>query len=121
MSQPHPESARILEKPTLLKRIGYALIVVALVFLMLITTSDVLYSPLVAVYSYGLIIGGFVLVLVNKIVESRLHRRLRHSTVYCLKCGWTGSGTRWYKSESCPECDAEQVILLESHPDSADS
>ncbi len=103
--------ARILEKPTLLKRIGYALIVVALVFLMLITTSSVLYSSLVAVYSYGLIIGGFVLVLVNKILENRLRKRLHHSTVYCLKCGWSGSGTDWFRSESCPECDAEEVIL----------
>ncbi len=104
--------ARILEKPTLLKRIGYALIVVALVFLMLITTSSVLYSPLVAVYSYGLIIGGFVLVLVNKILENRLRKRLHYSKVCCLKCGWSGSGSDWFKSEACPECDSEEVILV---------
>ena len=103
---------RILEKPTLLKRIGYALMVVALVFMMVITTSNVLYSALVAVYSYGLIIAGFVLVVINKILEGRLRKRLGHSTVYCLKCGWSGNGTDWYKYECCPECDSEEVIVL---------
>ncbi len=103
---------RILEKPTLPKRIGYALIVVALVLMLLITTSSALYSPLVAVYSYGLIVGGFALVMINKVLESRLRKRLRHSMVHCLRCGWSGSGIDWYKSECCPECDAEEVILL---------
>ncbi|RPJ56794.1 MAG: hypothetical protein EHM23_22550 [Acidobacteria bacterium] len=102
---------RILEKPTLPKQIGYALVVVALVLLMLITTSNALYSPLVAVYSYGLIVAGIVLVVVNKVLESRLRKRLGHSTVYCLKCGWSGPGSDWYRSECCPECDAEEVVM----------
>lgn len=102
----------ILEKPALPKRIGYALIVVALVFMMLITTSSALYSPLVVVYSYALIVGGCGLVLLNKVLEARLRKRLRNSTVYCLRCGWSGSGADWYKSECCPECDAEEVVLL---------
>jgi len=105
-------NTQILEKPVLLKRIGYALIVVALVLLMLITTSGVLYSPLVAAYSYGLILGGLVLVLINKALERRLRKRLEHSVVYCVNCGWSGSGNDWYKSECCPECDAEEVILV---------
>jgi len=103
---------RFLEKPALLKRIGYALIVVALVLLMLITTSSVLYSPLVAAYSYGLILGGLVLVVINRVMERRLRKRLEHSVVYCVNCGWSGSGSDWYKSECCPECDAEEVILV---------
>jgi len=86
--------------------------VVALVLLMLITTSAVLYSPLVAVYSYGLMVGGVILVLVNKILESRLRRRLADTKVYCLKCGWGGRGIDWFRSECCPECDAEEVIQL---------
>jgi len=112
MPERRPANVQLLEKPALLKRIGYALIVVALVFLMIITTSSVLYSPLVAVYSYSLIGAGFVLVVVNKVLESRLRKRLRYSMVYCLKCGWAGSGSDWYRSECCPECDAEEVILL---------
>lgn len=112
MSDHPPANVRILDKPSTLKRIGYALIVVALVFLMLITTSGVLYSPLVAVYSYVLIVVGVVLVVINKVLESRFRKRLRDSVVYCLKCGWSGSGNDWSKSECCPECDGEEVILL---------
>ncbi len=112
MPERPPANVQILEKPAILKRIGYALLVVALVFMLVITTSSVLYSPLVAVYSYGLIAAGFVLVVINKILESRFRTRVRGSMVYCLKCGWSGSGTDWYRSECCPECDAEDVILL---------
>ncbi|MFB3902489.1 MAG: hypothetical protein ACE15E_03490 [Acidobacteriota bacterium] len=114
MPERHAVNVQILEKPALPKRIGYALIVVALVLLMLLTTSNVLYSPLVAIYSYGLIVVGIVLVIINKVLESRLRKRLRYSTVYCLKCGWSGSGASWFRSECCPECDAEEVILLQA-------
>jgi len=104
--------AQILEKPTLLKRIGYALIVVALVFLLLISTSATLYSPLVAAYSYLLILGGITLVVLNKIRERIQLSRLLEKKVYCAQCGWTGTGADWYRYECCPECDSEEVSLL---------
>jgi len=102
----------ILEKPTGLKRAGFALIVVALVLLLLITTSSALYSPLVLLYSYGLIGVGAILIIANKVLEIRFRRQLRTARVYCLKCGWGGSGAEWYRYECCPECDAEEVIRV---------
>jgi hypothetical protein len=95
-----------------LQRIGCSLVVVALVLLLILTTSSALYSPVAAVYSYILLGLGVALAIANKIVEVLFVARLRRSTVLCLNCGWSGPGEVWYRSECCPECDAENVVAV---------
>ncbi len=100
-----------LTKPLFLKRAGYALIIVGLVFLTILTTATVVSAPLVVAYSYALLGLGIALVAANKVQEWRHHRRLRTLWARCARCGWRGNAEVCYRTQACPECDSEEVVL----------
>ena len=100
-----------MEKVTFLKQAGYALVAVGLIFLIILTSAPQLYSPRVALYSYGLLVGGLLLVLLNKGLEIIQYRHWQKSTAHCLRCGWVGPGRDFYRYEACPDCDADQVVV----------
>jgi hypothetical protein len=101
-----------LEKPVMLQQIGCSLVVVALVLLLVITTSSALYSPVVLAYSYILLALGIALAIGNRIAQAVFAARLRRQRVICRTCGWSGNGEVWYRSECCPECDGEDVVMI---------
>lgn len=94
-----------------LKQTGYALIAVALILLMFLSTTPELGAPWVGFYSYLLLAVGGILVVFYKCIKIIQHSRLKKRTAYCLECGWFGRGDDWYRSECCPECDSEEVTL----------
>lgn len=106
-----PQQRAFIRKTWALKRAGYALIAVGLIFLTFMTMSPELSVASVIVYSYFLLGLGFVLVLVNKGLEIIQYLRLRKTKAYCLSCGWYGTGADWYRCECCPECDSERVTI----------
>ncbi len=102
-----------LTKPLFLKRVGYALVIVGLVFLTLVITSSGLIAPLVVIYSYVLLGLGILLVVANKLKEWTYHRKLRGLKARCPKCGWLGDAETCYKTQACPECDSEEIALYD--------
>jgi len=102
-----------LTKPLFLKRTGYALIIVALVFLTILTTATVVSSPLVVAYCYALLGLGVALIVTNKVQEWRHHRRLMTLSARCTRCGWRGNAEVCYRTQACPECDSEEVVLYD--------
>ena len=102
---------RLMEKVTFLEQAGYALVAVGLIFLIILTSAPQLRSPRVAIYSYGLLVGGILLVLLNKAFEITQYRHWQKLTAHCLGCGWEGTGKDFYRYEACPDCDADQVVL----------
>jgi hypothetical protein len=102
-----------LAKPLFLKRAGHALIIVGLVFLTLMITSDALAAPRVVIYSYLLLGLGIVLVVANKVKEWMYHRKLRGLMARCPKCGWRGDAETCYSTQACPECDSEEIALYD--------
>ncbi|MFQ5738253.1 MAG: hypothetical protein ACE5JX_04530 [Acidobacteriota bacterium] len=92
------------------KRLGYALIAAALIFLTALFGLPGLGSPSLAAYSYSLLGLGFALILANKALEIIQYSRFKNKVVRCLNCGWYGRGRDWYRHECCPECDSQRVI-----------
>jgi len=102
-----------LTKPLFLKRVGYALIIVGLVFLTILITSSGLFAPLVVTYSYILIAVGIASVAGNKLQEWMHYRKLRGLSARCRACGWRGDAEICYRTQACPECDSEEVALYD--------
>jgi len=106
---------KVLASPIALKWMGCLLVIIALAVLlavtMAVTTASGFYPSLLVVVSYYLMAVGLALFLVNKCVEWRFRRQARSQRVLCRKCGWRGSGALWLRSECCPECDSEDVIV----------
>jgi hypothetical protein len=100
-----------LEKVSFIKRIGYALITIGIIFLTFMAMTPELYTPSLVLYSYILLVVGFVLLIVNKAVSMLLQARLSKQRAYCTNCGWHGTGRDLYGFEFCPECDSEQVMI----------
>jgi hypothetical protein len=109
---------RELKPPVFLKRLGCSLLVAALTLLMVLTatTATSRYTNVMAAYSYGLILMGAVLVVINMGLEWRHRQRVRNLSAHCVKCGWKGVGAQWLRSECCPECDNEDVTVSEAAP-----
>jgi hypothetical protein len=101
----------LLEKVSFLKRTGYALITISIIFLTFMAMTPELYTPSLVLYSYILLVAGFLLLIVNKAVSLLLQARLRRQRAYCISCGWHGMGGDLYGYEFCPECDSEQVMI----------
>ena len=101
-----------IEKATFLKRAGYALVAVALIFLIFLSAVSALYVPHLVFYSYLLLGVGGVLVLLFKSLEIIQHSRLRRRSVYCSECGWLGRGDDWFRYHCCPDCDSENVVFM---------
>ena len=99
-----------IEKAWILKRIGFSLITVVLIFFILMMYVPQFRSPSLIAYSYFLLALGVLLALLNKAVEIIQYSRLKEASVRCLNCGWYGFGRDWYRAECCPECDSERVI-----------
>ena len=106
-----PEATFFIEKISFVKRTGYALIASSLILLLFLASASHLRSPSAALYSYGLFAAGIVLVLLSKVLEIIQYHRLKKLSAYCSACGWYGGGSDWYRSECCPECDSEEVLL----------
>ena len=100
-----------IQRISFLKRAGYALLAVGLIFLTFLTTVPELSVPKVAVYSYVLLGVGFLVVLISKGFEIIQQLQLRRVGALCLRCGWYGSGRDWSQYQCCPECDSEDVVL----------
>ena len=94
-----------------LKRTGYALLAVGLIFLTFLTSVPELSVPKVAVYSYALLGAGLLLILIGKGFEIIQQFQLRRVGAHCLRCGWYGSGRDWSRYRCCPDCDSEDVAL----------
>ena len=100
-----------IERAWILRRAGYVLVAIALVFLMLLLYIPEVKAPALVAYSYLTLGAGLVLVVLNKVQEIIQQRRIRDLTVRCLNCGWFGLGREWSRGHCCPECDSEKVIL----------
>ncbi|MEE8161074.1 MAG: hypothetical protein V3T61_05510 [Acidobacteriota bacterium] len=95
-----------------LKRAGYALVAVALVFLTFVSAIPELRVPHLVFYSYLLLGVGGVSVLLFKSLEIIQHSRLRRRAAYCSECGWLGRLDDWFRYHCCPDCDSENVVLM---------
>ncbi len=106
-----PKIDLFIEKAAFLKRAGYTLIAVGLIFLIFLGMAPSVRVPWLGFYSYLLIAFGGIAVVLYKCTEALQYSRLKKRTAYCLACGWFGRGTDWYRYECCPECDSERVDL----------
>ena len=93
-----------------LKRTGYALVASSLILLMFLSLAQ-FGRRLPVLYSYAVFLVGIALVLIAKCLQSIQYYRLAKLHAYCSRCGWYGSGRDWHRSECCPECDAEEVLV----------
>jgi len=109
---PSRAGERVLASPISLKWLGCLLLIIALAVLLALTTASGFYPSQLVVFSYCLMGVGLTLFVVNKCLEWRFRRHVRDQRVLCRKCGWTGPGVFWLRSECCPECDSEDVIRL---------
>ncbi len=94
-----------------LKKLGFALIAAALMFFLLFSYFPQTRAPYLIVYSYAVLGLGVASLIANKIVQSIQYSRLSNVPVRCRRCGWAGMGRDWRRSQCCPECDSEQVVI----------
>ncbi len=95
-----------------LKRLGYALIAMALILLLLLSSFPGLHLPSVPTYCFILVLAGTVLIVIHRAMWTVQYLQLRDRTAYCLKCGWYGKGRDIFSIECCPDCEAENDIRL---------
>ena len=95
-----------------LKRLGYALIAMALIVLLLLSSFPGLHLPDVPAYCLLLMLAGAILVAIHRVMWTVHYLQLKDRTAYCLKCGWYGKGRDIFSIECCPECEAEHDIRL---------
>ena len=101
-----------MKKIIFMRRLGYALIAISLVFLTLLNSTSEFRFPVITFYAYIILIVGFALFFLSKIFEFIQRSRLKKNQFYCLGCGWCGSGGEWFRYRCCPECDSEDVDQL---------
>lgn len=98
-------------KTTILKRLGYTLVGVALIVATIISSAPELYVPRLGSYSFLILLAGVGLVAANKVLDLIQKWRLEKRFACCMSCGWVGKGSECFRHQCCPECDSPRIFI----------
>ncbi len=99
-------------KNSIFKRIGYALIALALAILFFLASVPNLNLPNLRAYCLLMVAMGGVLIVVHQVFWVYRSSQLRDRRVFCMRCGWQGLGSEVLSLDCCPECEEDDIRMF---------